>query len=203
MSWVRLDDRVQHHPKILKAGPMAAWLWVCSIGYCSSQLTDGEIPDQALPTFGLRNILKLASTLVNTGLWERTPTGYRVHDYLAFNPTADQIRQKRQATADKVRDWREKRDCNRVTRSEAAPLCNRVSNPAPTPVPTPEDTPQSPPRGAIPMRPSAARRRAEEIRVKAWGRCQHDDPCESYEACILRLTDELRAGPSEAYEVAR
>jgi hypothetical protein len=48
MSWLRLDDQIPRHPKILSVGPVGAWFWVSGIAHCQSHLTDGFISDQAI-----------------------------------------------------------------------------------------------------------------------------------------------------------
>lgn len=120
MAWVRIDDQVPHHPKILKAGPEASWLWLCSLAYAQSQLTDGWVPRQAVRMLGWKQeeLIRMhkrgasgahsgrdrggerggergapktlawcVQRLVSVGLWERTSTGYQIHDYLDYNET--------------------------------------------------------------------------------------------------------------------
>lgn len=92
MAWLKLDDRFAHHPKVLAAGPMAAWLHICGLSYCSEYLTDGYIPDGALPILAAVDApAQLAERLVEVGLWERADGGYRVHDYLEYNPSREQV----------------------------------------------------------------------------------------------------------------
>jgi hypothetical protein len=50
------------------------------------------------------------------------------------------------------------------------------------------------------MRPAQLRKRAEEIRHRAFGRCPHEPRCDSYEACIAIIVDELRDKQAEAQE---
>lgn len=90
MAWIRLDDNVPHHPKILTVGPVAAWLWVCGIAYAQRQLTDGVIPREAVPTLGVANPRKHIDKLVTVGLWDEHPRGWQVHDYLAHNSTREE-----------------------------------------------------------------------------------------------------------------
>jgi hypothetical protein len=52
MSWARLDDNIAHHPKILRAGPEAAFFWVLCLTYSQRFLTDGHVPDGALGAVG-------------------------------------------------------------------------------------------------------------------------------------------------------
>lgn len=96
MVWIRIDDQIAHHPKFIAAGPVASWLWVCGNGYCNKYLTDGFIPTSALPTLGgVTNADKWAERLVEVGLWIPAPSGFQVHDFHDYNPTAAEVRAKR------------------------------------------------------------------------------------------------------------
>jgi hypothetical protein len=102
--WVRVDDKVPHHPKFIRAGPIASWLWVCGNCYCSKYLTDGFIEESIVRGLGdIPNARKHAATLVLVGLWERCDNGYRVHDYHHYNPTAEEIQQLRVVRAEQGR----------------------------------------------------------------------------------------------------
>lgn len=93
MSWVKLDDQMMTHPKILAAGPEAAWLFVCSLMYSSNQLTDGFVPTVAVPVLTtIRHPNAAVQVLVRVGLWERAEGGYRIHDYLDYQPSAEKVR---------------------------------------------------------------------------------------------------------------
>jgi hypothetical protein len=108
MSWVRIDDHAHRHPKQLQAGPMACWLWVCGLSYCSEHLTDGYIPSAALPTFSIPRVDREAERLVEVGLWEVTDSGYRVHDYHEYQPSKGQVTARRKRTHARVTDWRKR-----------------------------------------------------------------------------------------------
>lgn len=104
MTWVKIDDQFADHPKILRAGPIAGWMHVAALCYANRHLTDGLIPRAALPTLasfdgvGLTREGQLIATpmrvdpadiaaiLVAVGLWSEEADGYRIHDYLDFNP---------------------------------------------------------------------------------------------------------------------
>lgn len=121
MSWVRLDDRFPRHPKTLAAiaagGPDAGWLWACGLAWCSDYLTDGFIPSSALDSVapGLRGkkVEKAAQALVTAGLWFFSENVFRVHDYHQWNPSADEQKAKRKATADRVLNWKKKKQEHR------------------------------------------------------------------------------------------
>ncbi len=91
MSWVRIDDRAPEHRKLLEAGPLAAWLWVCGLCYCNRQKArDGFIPASALPVlYPMPKPGTHAEKLVSAGLWEPVNGGYLIHDYHDFQPDAE------------------------------------------------------------------------------------------------------------------
>jgi hypothetical protein len=66
MAWVRIDDQIAHHPKMLRAGPAACWLFVAGLAYCARYRTDGLIPAEVVATLTTcRNYRKLAARLVS------------------------------------------------------------------------------------------------------------------------------------------
>ena len=100
MTWVKLDDLFPGHLKVLRAGPSAAWLFVAGLCYCAQYLTDGFIPDEALPGLGQYGALRakhLAGVLVGVSLWERRDGGYYIHDYLNYQPSRKDTEQQREA----------------------------------------------------------------------------------------------------------
>lgn len=100
MPWVKMDDEYPDHPKVEAAGPLAAWLNVCGWAYASRYLTDGFIPEGRVHRLAdVPDAGALATKLVEVDLWERVPSGYRIHDYLKYNPTAEQVRAERDIAA--------------------------------------------------------------------------------------------------------
>lgn len=99
MTWLKIDDGVRTHPKIVQAGPAAAWQWFCGNCYCRQHLTDGFIPDGMLaslvPGVNEREARKLAAILVGVNLWHATEGGFTVHDFLDWNPTKAEVLAKR------------------------------------------------------------------------------------------------------------
>ncbi len=96
--WSRVDDNIPHHPKFLKAGPVASWLWICGNCYCNRYLTDGFISHEVLSTLGnVPKPEKHATLLVICGLWEATDGGYIVHDFHDHNPKSGDVKAKREA----------------------------------------------------------------------------------------------------------
>lgn len=99
MPWLKIDDRVRTHPKIVAAGPDAAWFWFCGICYCREHLTDGFIPKGMLaslcPGVGMTVARRLVHALVAKKLWHETEGGYQVHDFLDWNPSRADVLSRR------------------------------------------------------------------------------------------------------------
>jgi hypothetical protein len=150
MSWVRIDDQAPEHPKMLKAGPTACWLWVCGNAWCSRHLTNGEIPRAAVALFPVPHQFREAARLVDARIWEKTNTGYRVHDYLEYHPSAAQVKRRRRQIADRVAHWKvthrkvgknSKGSC--VTDHVSNGVTEQASNAPGTPATLPDSDPKS------------------------------------------------------------
>lgn len=139
MPWFRVDDSLDMHPKTLAAGNEAIGLWARCGAYAARHLTDGFIPREIALLYGSE---ALAEVLVAAKLWRRTKGGYRMHDYLGYNPSREAVENQRRSNADRQSRWRE-----RSGRRDRNGVSNGVSNSAPShPIP---DTPQPPaPDGA-------------------------------------------------------
>ncbi len=99
--WIKLDDQFSDHPKIIEAGPLAAWLYVCGLTYAARYLTDGYIPaGQVRKLADVDNASELAAKLVEVGLWESIDGGYLIHDYLEYNPNREDVMATREARAE-------------------------------------------------------------------------------------------------------
>jgi len=128
---VRLEDDFTEHPKLVAAGPLAGWLFVCGLTYCARHLTDGDIPAPQVPRLVVGGH-KLAAALVAVGLWEATPAGYRVHDYLQYQPSRAAVLAARAKTLARVQRHRYAAR-NGVTDD----VSNGVNNASPVPIPVP------------------------------------------------------------------
>lgn len=101
MSWVKLDDQFFMNPKSLAAGKDGRELYLAGLCYCAAQLTDGFIATAALPVVAASAGVKLSTArkLEQVGLWEESIGGFRVHDYLNYNPRATEVRALREKKA--------------------------------------------------------------------------------------------------------
>ena len=89
MTWFKVDDSLAFHAKVVQAGNAAMGLWVRAGAYCSQHLTDGFVSREVALTLGKSSEVK---RLVAAGLWEEIDDGYQVHDWLEYNPTAEEVR---------------------------------------------------------------------------------------------------------------
>jgi hypothetical protein len=82
MTWVRLDVNFPTHPKVLQAGPNAAWLYIAGLCWSHSHATDGSIPRHVLSTLlPDPHRARASRRLVEARLWHETAEGFEIHDY--------------------------------------------------------------------------------------------------------------------------
>lgn len=98
--WVRLDVDYFRNPKALAAGREGRLLHLASICWVGSQLTDGVIPAQAVPSLvadaGAKSFAIQA--VIDAGLW--IPNGgssYELHDYVAMNGSRADVERERES----------------------------------------------------------------------------------------------------------
>lgn len=98
MTWIKLDDNFPTNPKVLAAGDLAGWLYVCGLCYCGNALTDGFIPAAAVARLtGLSAAQEHAAALVREGLWLEVDGGFRVHGYEDRQRTKAKVKSDRAA----------------------------------------------------------------------------------------------------------
>jgi len=149
VTWVRLADDFYRHPKVLSAGPLAGWLWVCGLAYANHYLTDGYLPRAAVR--GLTDVdepFRLAATLVDAGLWDVADGGFMIHDYTAYQPTAEHVKAERAANAERVATWRERQQSGRSNG-----VTSGVRTGAPVPGPGPVNPVPDPAVSSTPLPP--------------------------------------------------
>lgn len=114
MAWVKLSDDFSSHPKVVGLSANAFRALVDSYCYASRHLTDGVIVAAVVKRLASPRV---RLELVEAGLWDELAGGIEIHDYLEYNPTADEVREKRDSHAEQMREWRaakkRKRDASR------------------------------------------------------------------------------------------
>jgi hypothetical protein len=109
VTWFKVDDNLAFHPKVIAAGNLAMGLWVRAGSWAAQQLTDGFVPAAMIGALGGTD--EDAGTLVQVGLWEVEPGGWRFHEWSTNGrqPTRAQVEDRRAKTAERVAAWRSKR----------------------------------------------------------------------------------------------
>src|SRR5216684_7058465 len=102
----------------MAAGNEAIGLFTRCGTYAARHLTDGFVPEHIAVLYGAGQIRSrgdaapdgaesLADTLVRVKLWRRTRGGWRMRDYLDYNPSKEAVDNERRAKAERQRRWRE------------------------------------------------------------------------------------------------
>lgn len=92
MTWVRLDDGFATHPKILGLSDASLRVLLESYCYAAQHMTDGLLAPAVASRLGTR---KARTELVSAGLWDETPEGVVIHDYLTYNPSRAEVEERR------------------------------------------------------------------------------------------------------------
>ena len=142
MPWVRFDDQYPIHRKVDGLSDAAFRLHTSAVFWCARNLTDGFVSREDLGgvTARVRTPERFASECVKRGTWhdarEPCPSlkcpqpvdqdGWRIHDYLDYQPSREQVKRDREASAKRQANWRARRNgsSNAVT--------NDVSNSSPS-----------------------------------------------------------------------
>lgn len=105
MPWFNIDDKIWSHPKFIGVPATAIHLWVWAGAWSAGHLTDGFVPDEAIPLLGRRAAI---TELVKRGLWHRVPGGYQFHDWADWQRTREQVEADRLAAKERQKRWRER-----------------------------------------------------------------------------------------------
>lgn len=119
--WLKVDDSLIHHPKILRAGSMlegvgrqrAFCVYLEALSWVNRHLTDGYIPQYVICTFTADpQPAQVAEVLAHESvrLWDVVSDGYRIHDYHDHNPDADVVKAKLRRDRERKRAERQLRE---------------------------------------------------------------------------------------------
>ncbi|GAA5046381.1 hypothetical protein GCM10023259_020220 [Thermocatellispora tengchongensis] len=108
MPWFRVDDGFHSHRKVLTTKAAALGLWVIAGSWSSANLTEGFIPKAVLPRL-MPGAARLAKELVAAGLWIEADNGFTFHDWIDYNPTAEEVNADREAARERMRKLRARR----------------------------------------------------------------------------------------------
>jgi hypothetical protein len=152
MSWLRLDDRHDEHPKIEPLSNAGFRLHIKILLYCARNCTNGVVTGAKLTQLastipGRYGVANLVRELVNAKLLDETSNGVTVHDYLDYNPSKEQVLESRKRSAQRQKRYRNKKresgsqpESDAVTNGVTPRVSNAVSHTGPShPIPGMED----------------------------------------------------------------
>ena len=148
MSWFKLDDQGAFHAKVLAAGNEAYGAWCRAGQWSSAHLTEGRIPRSTALTLAKTRVWQ---RLIDAGLCDSLgDEGWQIHDYLEYNPSAEEALAKRASRAEAGRRGGSKKEANRLANGKqesstriaiASPVAKQNSTPFPFPFPFPSPIP--------------------------------------------------------------
>lgn len=107
--WTRLDDGLLDHRKVLEAARLLGkdgrarilGYYTAGLLYSSKHLTDGKLSPAIVESLQIPDAGVKA--LVYVGLWKKAPHGWTINDYLDWNTSAADVRDRRKKDADRKR----------------------------------------------------------------------------------------------------
>jgi len=135
VTWFKVDDTFWSHPKVIMLPPRAVSLWVRAGAWSAAHGQDGFVPVKAVRLCGT---LGAAHELVEAGLWEETVgaddtlAGFTFHDWADYQPSAEEVDERRRRQRERKAEWRKKRDMSRGTTTSPPDGNGRVTPLYPT-----------------------------------------------------------------------
>lgn len=161
MSWVRIDDEFPDHRKIAGLTNDAFCLHVTAMCWVAKQQTDGKLPSVVLRRLAWRcqDPAMAAAELETAGVWDKTPEGWEIHDFLTYNPTKEQIIElaAKRSEAGKAGAMARWQDHGKEDGKPHGKEDGKIMPPSPFPSPLPlSPSPDPNPKGAATPRAAAA-----------------------------------------------
>jgi hypothetical protein len=133
-AMIYLDEQIASHRKILRAGTLigdakggamaALGVFVACIGYARRHLTDGVVPDEYVQK--VSRAREISCALRKAKLIKKLRGNrWLIHDYLAWNPSATEVIEKRKLNRIRQAAWHAKKACGKPV-DEVSP--NSVSD---------------------------------------------------------------------------
>lgn len=109
MPWFKVDDSLYSHPKFRQVGMAARGLWLTAATWSANHLTDGFVPDHMIDWLG--GTRSQRQKLIKAGLWDEVPGGCQFHDWSDWQPTREQV-------SDRRAEWARRKKKSRETTSK-------------------------------------------------------------------------------------
>ena len=108
MAYAQFDDGFAEHPTNDALSDSAFRLHVAGICFANRYLTDGLIPAERVPRLMPRFRKAALAELLTTKKWLPILDGacYEIRDYLDWNPSRAEVESRKEAKAERMRQWR-------------------------------------------------------------------------------------------------
>jgi hypothetical protein len=116
VTWFAVDDKFWSHPKTLGISLSAVGVWTLAGSWCSSHLTDGYIPADALAMVCRRKTTAQVQELVERNLWTPMGDGWQFVDWSQWQKSKTEVEAKRAATRARQEAYRQRQKSEGVTR---------------------------------------------------------------------------------------
>ena len=119
MAWARFESDFTRHGKVQRITaelrPAALALDVAAICYSVDVLSDGFISASMAHSLAIeigilraqrgaeKELAKCIVELVRVGLWDQVQDGYEIHDFLDYQPSAEEVKEQRKAATERKR----------------------------------------------------------------------------------------------------
>lgn len=88
MSWIKLDDRMPEHPKVVGLSDRAFRAHIEALCYCAGTHTDGVVTEAIAKK---RGWLRSAAALVEALMWEPREGGWYLHNFLKYQRSKEDV----------------------------------------------------------------------------------------------------------------
>lgn len=109
MTWVKLDDSMPTHPKVVERSDAAFRALIELWCHAAQHKTDGRVGDQAAKRIAKPKVI---AELVDAGLIHRNGAGWIIHDWLDHNMSKSDYEAQREVDAERLRKWRANKNGN-------------------------------------------------------------------------------------------
>lgn len=146
MSWLRFDDGLDEHGKVEQLldqdelrGLAAIGLLTLTATNCSRRLTDGQVTVRTIKKLAPEHGMELVERLLDAGLYDEGPdddgAAFAIHDYLDYNPSKEDVLERRRQEAERKAVARRKAAERRRAEQESDRPSKRTGSGTPDHVP--------------------------------------------------------------------
>jgi hypothetical protein len=149
MAWVRIDDAFYDHHKFQQVNALGVAIWVAGLAWSNRNLSDGFIPERtahrlvdlhgidvgngmtgrpATATDGINQLLE-------ADIWREVDGGFQITNYLEFQPSADEVKARREGNALRQAQFRRRKVEETDSNAGSNGVTNQVVTHAPNPKP--------------------------------------------------------------------